>query len=52
MTELQRVQRYITKVNKAKGVQEKKDERPMKVDKEAADRFIKNAISSATTENK
>ncbi|KAJ2707582.1 hypothetical protein FB645_000559 [Coemansia sp. IMI 203386] len=51
MNELQRVQRYIAKINKAKGVQEKKNERPMKVDKEAANRFIKNAISSATTEN-
>ncbi|KAJ1644749.1 hypothetical protein J3B02_005687 [Coemansia erecta] len=52
MNELQRVQRYIAKVNKAKGVDEKKDERTMRVDREAADRFIKNAISSASTEKK
>ncbi|KAJ2721915.1 hypothetical protein GGI07_003656 [Coemansia sp. Benny D115] len=51
MNELQRVQKYIAKINKAKGVYEgtdsEADKRPMKVDKDAADRLIRGAISKA-----
>ncbi|KAI7834890.1 Sas10/Utp3/C1D family-domain-containing protein [Kickxella alabastrina] len=47
MAELQRVQRYIGKINKAKGINgEDGGGDRMKLDKQAADRFIRNAISS------
>ncbi|KAJ2479669.1 hypothetical protein IWW56_002940 [Coemansia sp. RSA 2131] len=45
MKELQRVQRYIEKINRAKGC-DKPEPRAMKVDAGAADRFIRNAIAS------
>ncbi|KAJ1761830.1 hypothetical protein LPJ77_000522 [Coemansia sp. RSA 2523] len=45
MKELQRVQRYIEKINRAKG-SDKPEPRAMKVDAGAADRFIRNAIAS------
>ncbi|KAJ2572171.1 hypothetical protein GGH95_004126 [Coemansia sp. RSA 1836] len=55
MTELQRVQRYIAKINAYKqqasegsgggGGGSSGDSRTMKLDKEAADRFIKSAIA-------
>ncbi|KAJ1743348.1 hypothetical protein LPJ78_001350 [Coemansia sp. RSA 989] len=43
MKELQRVQRYIEKINKAKA----QDLRTTKVDAEAAGRFIRNAVESS-----
>ncbi|KAJ2694406.1 hypothetical protein H4R19_005917 [Coemansia spiralis] len=45
MTELQRVQRYMEKINRAKngGAPE---QRPVKVDADAADRFIRSAIGA------
>ncbi|KAJ2852751.1 hypothetical protein IWW36_000108 [Coemansia brasiliensis] len=48
MKELQRVQRYIEKINKAKDSNKAKsqDSRTMKVDADAADRFIQNAAAS------
>ncbi|KAJ1830081.1 hypothetical protein LPJ63_000576 [Coemansia sp. RSA 2711] len=46
MKELQRVQRYIEKINKAKD-SETREARPMKVDAEAADRIIRNTVASA-----
>ncbi|KAJ2502442.1 hypothetical protein GGH96_001105 [Coemansia sp. RSA 1972] len=45
MKELQRVQKYIEKINRAKG-SDKPEPRAMKVDAGAADRFIRNAIAS------
>ncbi|KAJ2538356.1 hypothetical protein EV175_006487 [Coemansia sp. RSA 1933] len=55
MNELQRVQRYIAKINKTKaaagqGESDSNDngrqQRPMKVDKDAADRLIRSAINT------
>ncbi|KAJ2398640.1 hypothetical protein GGI23_003126 [Coemansia sp. RSA 2559] len=47
MNELQRVQRYIAKINKTKADQAADaQQRPMKVDKDAADRLIRSAIDS------
>ncbi|KAJ2820051.1 hypothetical protein GGI24_004605 [Coemansia furcata] len=51
MKELQRVQRYIAKINEAKGTQStggsSNNGRTTKVDKDAADRFIRSALSSS-----
>ncbi|KAJ1668117.1 hypothetical protein IW140_000717 [Coemansia sp. RSA 1813] len=46
MNELQRVQRYIEKINKTKNHSGGADARPLKVDKDAADRLIRSAINS------
>ncbi|KAJ1883115.1 hypothetical protein GGI16_005277 [Coemansia sp. S142-1] len=49
MKELQRVQRYIAKINVAKNTQSTGNDgngRTMQLDKDAADRFIKNSLSS------
>ncbi|CEP11226.1 hypothetical protein [Parasitella parasitica] len=48
MSELVRVQQYIQKLKKAQGKQAKPT---MKVDKEAAARFIKSAINEGAAEN-
>ncbi|KAJ2806916.1 hypothetical protein H4S07_003696 [Coemansia furcata] len=51
MKELQRVQRYIAKINEAKSTQStggSSNSRTTKVDKDAADRFIRSALSSSS----
>ncbi|KAJ2803880.1 hypothetical protein H4R20_002715 [Coemansia guatemalensis] len=45
MDELQRVQRYIEKINRAKKGGSKQESRAMRVDADAAGRFIQNAMS-------
>ncbi|KAJ2783860.1 hypothetical protein H4R18_001468 [Coemansia javaensis] len=48
MAELQRVQRYMEKINRAKqGGDAPEEQRRMAVDADAADRFIRSAIASA-----
>ncbi|KAJ2059634.1 hypothetical protein GGI17_004280 [Coemansia sp. S146] len=50
MKELQRVQRYIAKINAAKTTQSTgSDGRTMQLDKDAADRFIKSVISPSSS---
>ncbi|KAJ2825298.1 hypothetical protein FBU31_003751 [Coemansia sp. 'formosensis'] len=51
MKELQRVQRYIAKINEAKSTQSTggSNGRTTKVDKDAADRFIRSALSSSSS---
>ncbi|KAJ2494076.1 hypothetical protein IWW37_000154 [Coemansia sp. RSA 2050] len=49
MKELQRVQRYIAKINAAKTtVSTGGNERTLQLDKDAADRFIKGALASTS----
>ncbi|KAJ2608865.1 hypothetical protein H4S08_004288 [Coemansia sp. RSA 1365] len=45
MDELQRVQRYIEKINRAKKSNNKQESRAMRVDANAASRIIQNATS-------
>ncbi|KAJ2084146.1 hypothetical protein H4R24_000219 [Coemansia sp. RSA 988] len=45
MSELQRVQRYIEKINRVKKGGSKKESRAMRVNADAAGRFIQNSIS-------
>ncbi|KAJ2770315.1 hypothetical protein IWQ56_002210 [Coemansia nantahalensis] len=45
MTELQRVQRYMEKINRAKGAGAP-EQRAVKVDADAADRFIRSALGA------
>ncbi|KAJ1720583.1 hypothetical protein LPJ53_004807 [Coemansia erecta] len=54
MVELQRVQRYIGKINKAKEAVEQQEQREegkrsMRVDREAAGRFIRSALADGKT---